>query len=60
MCSKKQPIGLSGMTGYTNIAHLHLNILIPKAGATLISTSIEFEGGIQGHQLKEGAILNNK
>lgn len=39
---KGQPIGISGLTGFTSGAHLHFNVLRPgKKG--LISTPVEFE-----------------
>ena len=51
---KGQPIGLSGMTGFTNISHLHFNVLIPKKGGTFVSIPITFENGIKGEDLKIG------
>lgn len=52
--SKGQPIGLSGMTGYTDVAHLHFNVLRPKAGTSLISVPSVFEDGTKGEELKKG------
>lgn len=51
---KGQPIGLSGMTGFTNISHLHFNVLVPKKGGTFVSIPINFENGIKGDDLKIG------
>ncbi|MEL7124194.1 MAG: M23 family metallopeptidase [Bacteroidota bacterium] len=57
---KGMPIGLSGMTGQTNIEHLHFNCLIPvntKDG--LQSVPIEFEEGYIGKKLKRGDIVKH-
>lgn len=51
---KGQPIALSGMTGFTDISHLHFNVLVPKKGGTFVSTPITFENGIKGEDLKKG------
>jgi murein DD-endopeptidase MepM/ murein hydrolase activator NlpD len=55
--SKGQPIGLSGMTGYTTIPHLHFNVKKPDAKEGLISTDIEFEEGYKGAELTENIIV---
>ncbi|MDN3689463.1 M23 family metallopeptidase [Cyclobacterium jeungdonense] len=49
----EQPIGISGMTGRTNIEHLHFNVL--KASKNnLLSVPTEFIGGYNGINLKSG------
>jgi murein DD-endopeptidase MepM/ murein hydrolase activator NlpD len=50
---KRQPIGISGMTGYTTIAHLHFNVKYPTEAHDLVSTDIDFENGIRGKDLKQ-------
>lgn len=48
-----QPIGLSGKTGWTDVAHLHFNTLVAvKQG--LRSIPVSFYGGIEGDSLKQG------
>lgn len=56
---KGQAIGLCGLTGYTNIEHLHFNVLQPAAKGGLKSTEIEFEGAYKGKNLKPGDIVRN-
>lgn len=51
-----QPIGISGMTGFTNIPHLHFNVKIPNEDG-IISIPITFEGGIAGESLQPGDIV---
>lgn len=50
-----QPVGVSGMTGFTDVAHLHFNVLQPKAGATLVAVPAFFEDGTRGNNLTRGA-----
>ncbi|MFU8970519.1 M23 family metallopeptidase [Chryseobacterium wangxinyae] len=50
---KNQPIGLSGITGYTTAAHLHFNVLVPKKGKSLVSVPFVFEKNIKGEDLRE-------
>ena len=55
------PIGLSGMTGQTNIQHLHFNCLIPVDSEDgLISVPIEFLSGYKGVDLRRGDFVTNK
>jgi murein DD-endopeptidase MepM/ murein hydrolase activator NlpD len=55
--TKGQPIGLSGMTGYTTVAHLHFNVLKPDKKEGLLSTGISFEEGYNGTALTENATV---
>jgi murein DD-endopeptidase MepM/ murein hydrolase activator NlpD len=51
-----QPIGLSGKTGWTDVAHLHFNVLmaVPRG---LVSVPVKFDGGIEGVALQAGDIV---
>jgi murein DD-endopeptidase MepM/ murein hydrolase activator NlpD len=51
--TKRHPIGISGMTGFTNVAHLHFNVKYPTEAHDLVSTDIDFENGISGKDLKK-------
>jgi murein DD-endopeptidase MepM/ murein hydrolase activator NlpD len=46
-----QPIGLSGKTGWTDIAHLHFNTLVAVPEG-LMSVPVTFYGGIEGAALQ--------
>ena len=48
-----QVIGRSGQTGFTDVAHLHFNVLEAKEGG-IQSTPITFEEGYKGSELKRG------
>jgi murein DD-endopeptidase MepM/ murein hydrolase activator NlpD len=55
--TRGQPIGLSGMTGYTSVPHLHFNVKKPDAKEGLLSTGIEFEEGYTGSQLTKNTTV---
>lgn len=55
-----QPIGLSGNTGYTDMPHLHFNVLIPVKGGSLASVPAIFNNGLKGDQLKKGIVVTNQ
>ena len=46
-----QPIGLSGMTGWTDIPHLHFNAIYPKE-EEFFGSPVEFLEGYKGKDLK--------
>jgi murein DD-endopeptidase MepM/ murein hydrolase activator NlpD len=54
-----QPIGLSGKTGWTDVAHLHFNVLmaVPRG---LVSVPVKFDGAIEGVALQAGDVVVKK
>lgn len=56
-----QPIGLSGMTGQTDIEHLHFNCLIPVHTENgLKSVPCVFKEGYVSEELKEGDMVEKR
>jgi murein DD-endopeptidase MepM/ murein hydrolase activator NlpD len=55
------PIGLSGLTGQTTVAHLHFNTLVPEhSNAGLRSIPSTFEEGYKSMELKKGDVVRKK
>ena len=53
-----QPIGISGMTGYTDIPHLHFNVLAPDPHELrLISVPVDFIEGYFGKDLRKNEVI---
>lgn len=48
-----QPIGISGMTGWTSTSHLHFNVIYPEEDE-FHGKPVEFIEGVAGKDLKEG------
>ena len=53
---KGQAIGLTGLTGNTDIEHLHFNCLIPNESG-LESIPHTYEGGYQSQELKKNDVI---
>ncbi|MEL6193290.1 MAG: M23 family metallopeptidase [Bacteroidota bacterium] len=52
------PIGLSGLTGFTSISHLHFNVLsIEPDGSKSIPA--DFQNGVSGEELKKGIYVSH-
>src|SRR5690606_10476797 len=51
---KGQPVAISGMTGFTDIPHLHFNMKIPSDNYGLISVPVLFENGVSSEELQKG------
>jgi len=54
---KRQAIGICGMTGYTNIEHLHFTVKYASPKEGLIAIPIAFENRIQGGDLKRNNVV---
>lgn len=50
---RAQPIGLSGLTGFTSSEHLHFNVLRATEDG-MVSQAVSFEGGLEGSELQKG------
>lgn len=56
--SSGQPIALSGMTGQTDVSHLHFNSLVPvESNDGIKSIPVEFIEGYRGEDLKKNDIV---
>ncbi len=53
-----QPIGLVGMTGYTDVPHLHFNVSVPNpSGGGLLSVPVDFREGFRGKDLQKNVYI---
>lgn len=57
---RKQPIGLSGATGFASGEHLHFNVLVPEKDKTLRSVPFSFENNLSSKSLKKNMKATNK
>ncbi|MEM6686415.1 MAG: M23 family metallopeptidase [Bacteroidota bacterium] len=57
--TRGQAIGISGMTGFTTVQHLHFVVRIPTEDKGNISIPIEFEG-FEGKKFKKGKKYKRK
>ncbi len=61
MVERGQPIGLSGKTGWTNIEHLHFNVLVSAdTDEGLKGLPVEFQEGYNGLFLHNGDTVTKK
>lgn len=56
--AKGQALGFVGMTGNTDIEHLHFNVLVPNRKGILVSYPIEFES-YEGEILRKNQIVEH-
>ncbi|MEQ9105721.1 MAG: M23 family metallopeptidase [Rhodothermales bacterium] len=48
-----QPLGRAGLTGFTNIQHLHFNVLVADSTEGMVSIPVTFENGTAGESLRQ-------
>lgn len=52
--ARGEPIGLAGLTGFTNVQHLHFNVLVPDSAEGMVSFPAVFADSVAGSSLKRG------
>lgn len=53
-----EPIGISGMTGYTDIPHLHFNVMVPDSDIVgMKSVPVDFVEGYRGSDLQRNVVI---
>ncbi|MDA0874737.1 MAG: M23 family metallopeptidase [Bacteroidetes bacterium] len=52
--ARGEPIGLAGLTGFTNTQHLHFNVLVPDSAEGMVSFPAVFADSMAGSTLKRG------